>query len=80
MNASSIQLWLCDLACIKHTNKSIPVIALAIIYEHAKPHYNEKKNAMHQKECEIIPKGAKKGKWAKHILTKYRMKQAFRYR
>ena len=83
-NPSSILL--CDLACRKYTGISLPDLPMYIIS------YNldsmmRKNNKMKKPKKEIsefdeniVIKGARKKKWAKCVLTKYRMKKAFKFR
>lgn len=86
MDTSS--MWLCDLACQKHTGKSLPVPVLADIWRMT-ARLNRRARSQPRRpdvdvdgdgDVSIVPKGAKKGKWTKHIATKYRIGQAFRYR
>ena len=76
-------MWLCDLACFVHTGKTLPALAMVRIWQ-----FTEKLNRHRRHNTQdtvameesIVVKGARKAKWTKHVLTKYRMKQAFRYR
>lgn len=79
MDTSS--LWLIDLACIKHTSRTLPSLVLALIREKmARIKVKKKTPVYEEKEESIVVKGARKAKWAKHIMTKFRIKRAFRYR
>lgn len=77
-------MWLCDLACQKHTGKSLPVHILAEIWRITAKLNRHARNQPHGSDRDvdvsIVPKGAKKGKWTRHVVTKYRIRQAFGYR
>ena len=81
---SSSSLWLCDLACRKLTGTPLPHLPMWIIASDL-DRLNKQDVIKFEKpelksEDEIIIKGSRKKKWTKHILTKYRIKRAFRHR
>ena len=81
METSSI--WLCDLACRLYTKSPLPDLVMILIHSNIKSgrqlHRRKPKHADEYEEAYIV-KGARKKKWAKHIVTKCRIRRAFRYR
>lgn len=82
-----MQIHLCDLACWRKTGKRLPNDILQIIHEYyiyfEETCIIEKQRKLHQLDYILISKGARKkhmNNSTKHILTKFRMKQAFRWR
>ena len=88
------QLWLCDAACRTLTGETLPQLPLAIIREYVMlMELADLKGARSRRsrgangpkgeddsDVAIVPKGARKKKWTKHVVTKHRIKQAFRWR
>uniref|UniRef100_A0A6C0F822 Uncharacterized protein n=1 Tax=viral metagenome TaxID=1070528 RepID=A0A6C0F822_9ZZZZ len=74
----------CDIICRRKTGKPLPDLAMQIISHHLKRLKKNTTKLEEPLECDcnerLVIKGACKKKWTKHIFTKYRIKNAFRYR
>ena len=83
MNASLRgNVWLCDLACRTLTGRQLPDLCMNMIQTESIKRTPPKPKRINVNcvDFEIIEKGAHKKKWAKKLMSKFRIKQAFRYR
>ena len=80
------KLCICDLACRKFTSRSIPTLVLALISKQVlvlekkmpKKHSNKDRN---EHDHDLVLKGARRDKKDRHkqIVTKHRIRRAFRW-
>ena len=79
-------VWLCDLACRTLTGRQLPDLCMKIIQSDSfkkVPKRTPPRPKSVNANCvdfEIIEKSAHKKKWTKKLMSKFRIKQAFRYR
>ena len=82
MNISK-EICLCDIICRKIIKKSLPTDVLKIIrYYLVKLNTKKKDDIQNNSDYDIISKGCKKKNMnkQKHVQTKFRIKNSFRFR